>query len=92
MRVLQSVFLQYGLPRAIRSDNGAPFASRAIAGLSRLSVVASHRGGAHFFRRRPSERSGTARLSANKIPKLGGLVSKCAARWAVYWPARDLRQ
>jgi transposase InsO family protein len=37
-RVLESVFLQYGLPRAIRSDNGAPFASRAIAGLSRLSV------------------------------------------------------
>ena len=37
-RVLQSVFLQYGLPRAIRSDNGAPFAGRAIAGLSRLSV------------------------------------------------------
>ena len=37
-RVLESVFLQYGLPRAIRSDNGAPFASRAIKGLSRLSV------------------------------------------------------
>ena len=36
--VLESVFLQYGLPRAIRSDNGAPFASRAVAGLSRLSV------------------------------------------------------
>ncbi len=37
-RVLEAVFLQYGLPRAIRSDNGAPFASRAIKGLSRLSV------------------------------------------------------
>lgn len=37
-RVLEAVFRQYGLPRAIRSDNGAPFASRAIAGLSRLSV------------------------------------------------------
>jgi len=36
--VLESVFRQYGLPRAIRSDNGAPFASRAIKGLSRLSV------------------------------------------------------
>ncbi len=36
--VLESVLRQYGLPRAIRSDNGAPFASRAIAGLSRLSV------------------------------------------------------
>ncbi len=36
--VLESVFRQYGLPRAIRSDNGALFASRAIKGLSRLSV------------------------------------------------------
>ena len=36
--VLESVFRQYGLPRAIRSDNDAPFASRAIKGLSRLSV------------------------------------------------------
>lgn len=36
--VLESVFRQYRLPRAIRSDNGAPFASRALAGLSRLSV------------------------------------------------------
>ena len=32
------MFREYGLPRAIRSDNGAPFASRAIEGLSRLSV------------------------------------------------------
>lgn len=31
-------FQEYGLPSAIRSDNGTPFASRAIAGLSRLSV------------------------------------------------------
>ena len=36
--MLESVFRQYGLPRAIRSDNGALFASRAIKGLSRLSV------------------------------------------------------
>ena len=31
-------FREYGLPSAIRSDNGSPFASRAVAGLSRLSV------------------------------------------------------
>lgn len=31
------VFREYGLPRAIRTDNGAPFASLALGGLSRLS-------------------------------------------------------
>jgi transposase InsO family protein len=34
----EAAFRQYGLPLAVRSDNGAPFASRAVAGLSRLSV------------------------------------------------------
>lgn len=32
------LFKEYGLPRRIRTDNGVPFASRATAGLSRLSV------------------------------------------------------
>lgn len=36
--VLESAFREYGLPRAIRSDNGAPFATRAPRGLSKLSV------------------------------------------------------
>jgi transposase InsO family protein len=36
--VFEAAFRQYGMPWAIRTDNGAPFASRAIAGLSRLSV------------------------------------------------------
>lgn len=31
-------FLEYGLPLRIRSDNGTPFASTAIGGLSRLSI------------------------------------------------------
>lgn len=34
----QEVFREHGLPRAIRSDNGAPFASVGLAGLTRLSV------------------------------------------------------
>lgn len=34
----ERVFGQYGLPQRIRSDNGAPFASTAVAGLSRLAV------------------------------------------------------
>ncbi len=32
------LFRNHGLPRSIRSDNGTPFASRAINGLSRLNV------------------------------------------------------
>jgi transposase InsO family protein len=31
-------FREFGLPTRIRSDNGAPFASKAVGGLSRLSV------------------------------------------------------
>lgn len=36
--VFEAAFRECGLPQAIRTDNGAPFASRAIAGLSRLAV------------------------------------------------------
>lgn len=34
----ERAFRGYGLPRRIRSDNGVPFASRGICGLSRLSA------------------------------------------------------
>lgn len=34
----QHLFRERGLPQAIRSDNGGPFCTKAIAGLSRLSV------------------------------------------------------
>ena len=37
-RVFESAFQQYGLPRAIRTDNGPPFSSLAPGGLSRLAV------------------------------------------------------
>lgn len=38
-RALERCFREYGLPEAIRSDNGTPFvASHALGGLSRLSV------------------------------------------------------
>lgn len=34
----ERLFRMHGLPRVIRSDNGSPFASNGVAGLSRLSV------------------------------------------------------
>lgn len=38
--VMERVFKEYGLPKVIRSDNGAPFgAHRSPMGLSRLSVI-----------------------------------------------------
>ena len=36
--IFEAAFREYGLPQAIRTDNGPPFASTAIAGLSRLAV------------------------------------------------------
>jgi putative transposase len=36
--VFQRVFAEYGLPQIIRTDNGVPFATTALARLSRLSV------------------------------------------------------
>jgi putative transposase len=36
--VFEATFREYGMPTAIRTDNGSPFASTGLAGLSRLSV------------------------------------------------------
>jgi putative transposase len=36
--ILEAAFCEFGLPHAIRSDNGPPFASPAAGGLSQLSV------------------------------------------------------
>jgi transposase InsO family protein len=36
--VFQAAFREYGLPEVIRTDNGSPFASVALAGLSELAV------------------------------------------------------
>ena len=38
MSYFRTLFAQYGLPNRIRTDNGVPFATNAIARLSRLSV------------------------------------------------------
>jgi putative transposase len=37
-RAMQQVFDEFGLPDAIRSDNGTPFASTGVAGLSQVSA------------------------------------------------------
>ena len=37
-RGFESVFREFGLPDAIRCDNGTPFAGRCVGGLSRLSI------------------------------------------------------
>jgi len=36
--VFENLFRQYGLPSRIRSDNGVPFASTGVGGLSKLSI------------------------------------------------------
>lgn len=36
--IFEAAFREYGLPRAIRMDNGPPFASRGVGGLTPLSV------------------------------------------------------
>jgi transposase InsO family protein len=36
--VFQDLFRKYGLPEAIRTDNGVPFASNGLGGLSKLAV------------------------------------------------------
>jgi putative transposase len=36
--VFENAFKEYGLPTAIRTDNGAPFSTRGLLGLSKLSV------------------------------------------------------
>ncbi|QRV23408.1 DDE-type integrase/transposase/recombinase [Marinomonas foliarum] len=35
---LERLFTDYGLPDVIKSDNGTPFATRAVGGLSNLSI------------------------------------------------------
>jgi transposase InsO family protein len=37
-RAFEQIFQEYGLPDAIRTDNGPPFSSLAVGGLSKLSV------------------------------------------------------
>jgi transposase len=57
--IFEAAFREYGMPQIIRTDNGPPFASLAIGGLSRLAVwwiKLGHPAGAH-----PGRSSGTER-------------------------------
>ena len=36
--IFEAAFREYGMPQAMRTDNGPPFASRALGGLSRLAI------------------------------------------------------
>jgi putative transposase len=36
--IFEAVFREYGLPVAVRTDNGSPFATTTVGGLSRLSI------------------------------------------------------
>jgi len=36
--ILERIFREFGLPRVIRTDNGPPFASTGLGGLTRLSI------------------------------------------------------
>lgn len=37
-KYFEKAFREYGLPQVLRTDNGTPFSSNALAGLSRLSI------------------------------------------------------
>lgn len=39
IRIFKRIFEEYGLPTAIRTDNGSPFSARSLFGLSRLSIL-----------------------------------------------------
>jgi len=42
--IFEAAFREYGIPEAIRTDNGPPFAWHAVAGLSRLAGVVDQAG------------------------------------------------
>lgn len=62
--VVERVFREYGVPAVIRSDNGPPFVTKAIAGLSRLNVWWAQLGIRHdrIAPRRPDQNGSHERM------------------------------
>ena len=68
-RAMKQVFRRYGLPKAIRVDNGAPFGGRGALGLSRLSVWWLRLGIAVQFIRRAHPQDNAAHEQMHRIFK-----------------------
>jgi transposase InsO family protein len=80
--VLDAAFREFGLPRGLRSDNGAPFASRGAGGLSKLSVKVI-KAGVRPERIAPGKPQQNGRLERLHLTLLQDTASP---------PARSLRQ
>lgn len=75
------VFRTYGLPLALRTDNGAPFASTALGGLTRLAVWWLKLGIA-LERTRPGNPGGNARHERLHLTLQQTMASTPRATWA----------
>jgi putative transposase len=80
--VLNAAFHEFGLPKAVRSDNGAPFASPGVGGLSRLSVKVI-KAGVMLDRIAPGKPQQNGRLERLHLTLLQDTANP---------PARSLRQ
>jgi transposase InsO family protein len=80
--ILEGAFREFGLPKALRSDNGAPFASRGAGGLSKLSLKVI-KAGIQLERIAPGKPQQNGRLERLHLTLL---------RDAADPPARSLRQ
>jgi len=68
-QALLPVFRRYGLPKAIRTDNGAPFGGKGALGLSRLSVWWLRLGIAVEFIRRAHPQDNGAHEQMHRVLK-----------------------